>query len=238
MKAYLLLPVALLAGLVIGGIGPRSELAGLRKELELAHALSAGRSRGDADVAAVGGLLGIERRRGSGNEGTVSQPVASAASDAASAENPQNPADQAGAPQADANDANDPDASTAWDLDRAVELWQTRVGIAKSTFVSNARLNDAQALHFETTLAAMNIRIGSTIDAFAETIQQADVVQPESGIRLVNAISDAMVTAYDEMDESMPPDWRGRAGDRFTLTDFIDPEVARPLIGVEGKLQF
>jgi hypothetical protein len=46
-----------------------------------------------------------------------------------------------------------------------------------------------------------------------------------------------MVTAYDEMDRAMPGGWRRSAGSRFTMTDFIDPEVARPLVGVEGRLQ-
>jgi hypothetical protein len=54
MKAYLLLPFVLLAGLVIGGIGPRSELAGLRAELEQTRTLASGRGRGGANVTGWG----------------------------------------------------------------------------------------------------------------------------------------------------------------------------------------
>jgi hypothetical protein len=153
-------------------------------------------------------------------------------------EEPELPGQRQRRPASDADGETPEVASTAWDLDRAIELWQTRVDIAKSTFVANGRLNDAQALHFETALVAMNIRIGATIDEFADSIRDADEVQPEAGIRLVNAITDAMVTTYDEMDETLPQGWRRRAGQSFSLTDFIDPEVARPMVGLEDRLQF
>jgi hypothetical protein len=83
----------------------------------------------------------------------------------------------------------------------------------------------------------MNVRIGTTIDEFANEAKDAEKVQTEAGIRLMNDITESMVTAYDEMDQTMPQGWRRRAGDKFSMTDFIDPEVARPLVGVEGKLE-
>lgn len=248
VKAYLLLPVALLAGLVMGGMGPRSELSELRAELEKTRRLAAKGGRGGADVSGIGGLLGIERREaaapvaGSNTMQTAvsgdtqagsSEPVA--ATTATNAVPSPRATRRASAAPSDAK-ADEAPRAPGWDLDQAVELWQTRVAIAKSTLISNVRLNDTQALQLETTLAAMNIRIGSTIDQFAASIQDAELVQPEAGIRLANDITAAMVTAYDELDTKMPDGWRRRAGERFSLTDFIDPEVARPMVGLEGKL--
>lgn len=247
MKAYLLLPVALLAGLVMGGMGPRSELAELRAELDKTRRVAARGGRGGAEVSGIGGLLGIERRAAgaaaagsntmqsavSGDRPSGSSELTDAVAGTNAVPPPSAPRLAADA-EPEAKAAEEP-REPAWDLDQAVELWQTRVAIAKSTLISNVRLDDTQAILLETTLAAMNIRIGSTIDQFAASIQDAEMVQPEAGIRLMNDITEAMVTAYDELDTKMPQDWRRRAGERFSLTDFIDPEVARPMVGLENK---
>lgn len=82
----------------------------------------------------------------------------------------------------------------------------------------------------------MNVRIGTKIDTFAAEIEDAESVQPEAGIRLVNDVTEAMVFTYDEMDNSMPKSWRRRAGEKFNMANFIDPEVARPMVGLEGKM--
>ncbi len=241
MKSYLLLPLALFAGLVIGGLGPRAELRELRTEAEQMRRIVQSGDRVGAGGSRVGSLLGLEegqRRRSHSMErqpgdGAVREPDQATAQEEVAETSQVQRVDQVA-------DVTEPDTSVPgdWDLDAAIELWQTRVEIAKSTFVSNARLNDVQSLQFETALAAMNIRIGATIDAFAASIRDADVVQPEVGIRMVHAITEAMVITYDEMNEELPDGWRQRAGERFSLTDFIDPEVARPLIGIEDRLRF
>lgn len=240
MKPYILLPFVLLAGLVIGGLGPRSELERLREELEEAKKLARGSGRGTAPISEVSGLLGIERSAGSKSEsGRVAQ-VGKHNQAAAGSESEDPVADEEAGEDADAvveKEEERPERNFEEDLDRAIELWQTRVAIARNTFVSNTRLNDKQALKLDTVLAAMNIRIGTTIDEFAKEVSQAETVQPEAGIRLVNDITESMVVAYDELDDTMPKGWRRRAGDKFTMTDFIDPEVARPLAGVEGRLE-
>ncbi len=122
------------------------------------------------------------------------------------------------------------------EIDRAVELWQMRVNVARSTFVSNTRLSETQAMQFDTLVQSMNIRIGETIDNFAANLQDAEEVQMEAGIRLMNAITDSVVLTYDEMDEALQEDWRRESGKEFNLMDFIDPEVGRPLINVQDKL--
>ena len=249
MKSYILIPFVLLAGLVIGGIGPRSELTRVRQELEEARKLASEGGRRTAAMSDVTNLLGIERADSAGAEVKAAphgkNPEAAAGE--AQAEPSEKPVtDAAGVEPAEQDEAGKEGESSSedqqgrgfeQDLDRAIELWQTRVDIAKNTFVANTRIDDAQAMKFGTILDAMNIRIGTKIDQFAKEISQAETVQPEAGIRLVNDITESMVTAYDEMDQAMPNGWRSSAGSRFSMTDFIDPEVARPLVSVEGKLQ-
>ena len=91
-------------------------------------------------------------------------------------------------------------------------------------------------MQFDTLVQSMNIRIGETIDNFAANLQDAEEVQMEAGIRLMNAITDSVVLTYDEMDEALQEDWRRESGKEFNLMDFIDPEVGRPLINVQDKL--
>lgn len=253
MKPYIFLPFVLLAGLVIGGVGPRSELAELRAELEQMKKLVPGGGGAGAGISEVSSLLGINRAdsgarsRADSRKRSQDKPASEADGEGAEVQGSDKensapgevsakPAESAVTEElADDAEGADRGEKFADNLDRAIELWQTRVDIAKSTFIANARLNDAQAVQLETMLAAMNIRIGTTIDKFAGEMKEAESVQPEAGIRLLNDITESMVVTYDEMDKTMPKGWRRRSGASFSLTDFIDPEVARPMVGLEGK---
>lgn len=245
MKAYILLPFVLLAGLVVGGLGPRAELARTQEELKTAKDLLRKNGGAGSGLGDVTRLLGIERSSDevakkaenaeNGQESEAQEELLHAddsiegGTDAGES-SPDGPATVA------VDASSEPDREFGGDIDRAVELWQARVAIARSTFIANARLNDAQALKFDTLVDAMNVRIGTKIDEFAADIKEAESVQPEAGIRLVNEVTDAMVLTYDEMDNSMPQGWRRRAGEKFNMANFIDPEVARPMVGLEGKM--
>ena len=56
------------------------------------------------------------------------------------------------------------------------------------------------------------------------------------GIRLARDFTTAMAITYDELDASMPEAWQQDAGESFSLTDFVDPAVALPLVEVETEL--
>ena len=246
MKAYILLPFVLLAGLVVGGLGPKAELARTKEELQTANELLSKNGGGASGLGDVTKLLGIDRSSrdvreepqtvdGIAHEEETEQgPDADPDAVADTADSEVNDADEAVVDQEDGDE--EVDREFGGDIDRAVELLQVRVDIARSTFVANARLNDSQAVKFDTLLDAMNVRIGTKIDTFAAEIEDAESVQPEAGIRLVNDVTEAMVLTYDEMDNSMPKEWRRRAGEKFNMANFIDPEVARPLVGLEGKM--
>lgn len=247
MKSYVLLPFVLLAGLIMGGMGPRSELEKMREELEEAKKLARS-GGGTAAISDVTNLLGIQRRSsapasqkpdavseaGGADTGaeSISEDEASQRVEAEIAAK-----QQAEVSASDEAAENQPERGFEEDIDRAIELWQTRVAIARNTFVANTRLSDAEAAQFDTIVDAMNVRIGTKIDEFAKEVAGAETVQPEAGIRLVNDITESMVSAYDDLDRSMPQEWRRGAGGKFTMTDFIDPEVARPLVGVQGKME-
>ena len=79
----------------------------------------------------------------------------------------------------------------------------------------------------------MNLRLGDRIEQWTDYLKVKGELNPEDGIRMMNDLSSVMVLTYDELDGSMPPNWRDEAGEDFQLFNFIDPEVAMPLAEVE-----
>lgn len=59
----------------------------------------------------------------------------------------------------------------------------------------------------------------------------------EKGVKLMRDLTTSVAGTYDELDASMPEGWRGDAGKDFSLTAFVDPTVALPLVDVEEKLE-
>ena len=53
---------------------------------------------------------------------------------------------------------------------------------------------------------------------------------------MMNDLSAALVTTYDELDRTMPEDWRSKSGTNFEAMTFINPAVATPLAEIEDKL--
>ena len=131
----------------------------------------------------------------------------------------------------------EPEERFTQSIERAAAAWELRVDVARSTFVANAALSEGEVTRFDTAVAAMNIRIGQSIADFAEAVEDAEYVQPEAGFRLANEVTDSIVLTYDELDGSLPDDWRRRAGEKFSMADFIDPLVAMPLAGVQERLE-
>jgi len=239
VKAYGWIPVALLAGLIVGSWGPGSDLRKARAELaELRKTQRGGRSPA-ARFDSVSSLLRIPdpSRR------PAVETVASDAPATTSQTNLVTPeldvATVAGA--GDEGAGTDAVRRRPTDLqeriDEATELWRIRSDIARNTFVANAQLNDEATTQFDVLVASMNVRLQDRLEHWAESIKSAEEMGPEIGVRMINDLTDVMVVTYEEMDRTMPGDWRDRSGGSVDLTDFIDPSVAKPLIGVENKIE-
>lgn len=130
MKAYIWLPFALLVGLVVGGLGPRSELARTQEELKTTKELlrkNGGAASGLGDVTR---LLGIER-----SSGEQEHAAESAGHDEESvpdgdlihvhdSDTSELSHDDPAVAEQEAVD--EPNREFGGDIDRAVELWQAR----------------------------------------------------------------------------------------------------------------
>ena len=250
MKIIVFIPLALLIGMLIGSWSPRSEIARLTEELKTTRELLKHQPRKARTINQVTSLLGIDRSPdspaptgapASDDELHATVPATHQSADAEAHSTDVALTNAASAVSSQEENATPPEATRPKEdmgdeIDRAVDLWQMRVNVARSTFISNTRLSETQAMQFDTLIQSMNIRIGETIDNFAANLQDAEEVQMEAGIRLMNAITDSVVLTYDEMDEALQEDWRRESGKEFNLMDFIDPEVGRPLINVQDKL--
>lgn len=226
----------MLLGLLIGGLGPRSDLREARKEIAALRLEAADRSHFAGQVGQAKAFLGVSdaqikehSARKSRVAGVVAATEGPAPALAAQAETNE-PAVTAASNQVARGGLEE-------HLEEATELWNTRAALARNSFITNTDLDAEQVIRFDVLVAGMNIRLEDTIARWADTLSGKGAPAPEDGIRLVNELSDAMVFTYDEMDRNLPEDWREAAGKGFDLTQFIDPAVAMPLVGVEDKLQ-
>lgn len=251
MKSFLFIPFALLLGLLVGSWSPRAEIASLKQELASTKRLlkkQPERKRSISEVTSLLGIEGIERSRKKEieqkEEILKEEKTILGAVEEESVESEDSITEELTDTDVVEESGEEKDAPLEMTqeekeakLDEAVELWKMRVNVARSTFISNTGMSDQQAMQFDVLIENMNLKIGETIDVFAENIEDAEEVQMEAGIRVMNDITESIVATYDSMDETMPKGWRRNTGENFTLVNFIDPEVGRPLVGLEGKLE-
>ena len=123
-------------------------------------------------------------------------------------------------------------------IDKAVELWRVRSDLARGAFLNQVEASEEETLRFDVVMEAMNVRLESTIQRWAEILGEETVPHQEAGIRMMNEITEALTITYDELDRNLAEGWKTNVNETFELTDFIDPSVALPLADVEDKLDF
>jgi hypothetical protein len=241
MKTFLCALLALLTGLILGGWGPKSDLRRASAEIEQLKKQIRSRTS-HAGLDGITSMLRIPEGGAAAKPGRdKSAPVTvtlSTSSNAAAASTP--PPRQ---PQhhrfhgEDGEDSPQPDRKTLQErIQTASDLWKVRADLARSAFVANVTTSTVQASQFNLAVADMNLRLGTAIRDWVDTIQEQPEFTPETGIRMMSALSGELVLTYDQLDADMPPDWRQRAGDKFQVFDLIDPQVALPLTQIEGKM--
>jgi phage baseplate assembly protein W len=232
MKSWMLLPFVLIAGWMMGGWLPRVELREVREDLACAQRALKARAPRRGGFTGVTQMLGIpESAAGTADTNAVSTPPPSPDQGMAPSE-PE-------APQVTHAATNHPARrhSMRDGIEQAMEAWEARCDIARGTFVANVALNEEEATRFDVLVASMNIRLAHTIEQFAEQVKTGKAAGEEQSVKLVRDLSSSVATTYDELQASMPPNWRQDASEEFSVTDFIDPSVAMPLVDIEGDLE-
>ncbi len=236
MKTAVYVLLALLAGLVLGSLPIKADLRSARNEIaDLKKKLSA-RDSGQNSLGGITSMLKIQEktgpvprsRRHSARATTAVEPSASGAVVTVAADVPS----QTSAPPHAFQHRHD-STNLLQTLETASALWKTRADLARDSFNSNVGTTGDQAAQFEVTMAAMNLRLGNSIRTWVDYVKQEKDVSPETGIRIMNDLSSTLVLAYNDLDRAMPVDWRKKAGPKFQVFDFINPDVAMPLTEVE-----
>jgi hypothetical protein len=223
--------LALLAGLALGGWGPRADLRDARdriKELEKKigrQEASAGKMQ---QVKAMLRVKDDEVRAAATRRARKPPPL----------KLPPAPEEEPEDAMASARPAgtNAP-PRMGRDIAQAAELWSTRVEMSRNSLIGNLGLNPQQVAMFDGVTAVMNAQLEEHIGKWAETLKQKEEMTSEDGVRMMTDLGNVLTKTYDEMDQVMPPGWREKAGGRFDLVNFVDPAVAMPLTEVEGKIQ-
>ncbi len=118
-------------------------------------------------------------------------------------------------------------------LETASSAWKVRTDLARAGFVSNVATADEQAIQFDVAMAAMNLRLSNSVRTWVDYVKQQPNVTPETGVRIMNDLSSSIVLAYNDLDRTLPADWRDKAGPKFQVFDFVNPDSVMPLTEVE-----
>jgi hypothetical protein len=147
------------------------------------------------------------------------------------------PAPTSTTPAAQESGPQEPPSDFRSGMERARELWITRSGLARNSFLANIGATPDEMLRFDETIQAMNEQLAGKITDWAEVVKENGSVTAEDGVRLMHELSGVVAGSYDELDQRLRPGWREKAGLDFQLFDFVDPSVGESLVSVEGALR-
>jgi hypothetical protein len=234
MKYAALFIAALLAGLVLGAWGPKTDLKKAKQELADLRKQLGKKGQGRSSLQGVAAILPMpeQARNAPGSaprHGPALAVATSPAPDAATTTTATRVHRFAG--------TGATNTTFKERIQTAADLWKIRVDLARSVYLSNVKPDEKQTERFDVIMEAMNLRLGDSIGKWVDEFKEQGEIKPEGGLRMMNELSGIVVLTYDELDRSMPTNWRTNAGDGFQVFDFIDPEVAMPLAEIDTLMQ-
>lgn len=237
MKAWILVPLVFLAGLVIGGLQPRSELRRLRQDLDTRKKVESAPAHQERQLASFLNMLPMAPPAHDPDPAlpNTNSPPASLA--AASAEAPTGTVTAAGGEKPVPNMTPEERAAAfKARIEQAAEVWRLRAEIARGSFASKTGFTEKEMTDFDVLMKSMNIRLEDLFVKTADQLKAGEAFTPETGIRLMKGLTESMVLTYDEMDRKLPATWRQDAKTSFDLVTYVDPAVVAPLVEVQDKL--
>ena len=235
MKFIIILPFVLLLGLIIGGWAPKEELRATKNELVELNKKLSGREK-DSRMDTFTRMVKIPDR--------ANRPVPQPAATRAAADTPvtgvhttnlQVTTNAAPRPASAKTEVPVSPEDLRARIDEAKELWKTRVDIARAQWIQRLKLTTEATALLDASVNAMNEELYASMQGLADALSNSDELTPELGTRFFNEMTTSLVKTYDDLNAIVPEEQRGETAD-IDLTDFIDPGVAEPLIGVQDKL--
>ena len=242
MKIILWIPLVCLAGFMIGSWGAKEELRAFKESVKEGQRESARKAGGFDTFANIVKIPEMARRprrdRRSAKKGAKVVPaksvaMADASRDAVRDTQPTN------AVAGKSQERNAPQSLSREDLSariaEAQDLWRTRVDVSRAQWKERLKLSGESEKAFDAALQEMNERLYDSIAAVADHVAGMETMTPELGLRLVGETTAIMAEAYDRIGACVPQEMRSDVSS-MQMVDFVDPGVAEPLIGVQGKL--
>ncbi len=243
IPAIVWLPLALVAGGLIGAYGPTEELRTREERAVAEKAKAKAKQKASGAFGSFAQIVNIpdEARRprrprpapkaGKASAAATNATDSAAGSEASASSNTNAPAARKGKPEKRLS----PEDLRAR-IDEAAELWRTRIEVAKTSAVSKLGLDDVGKAAFDAALADMNDRLRDSMQIVADQIASADQMTPELGVRLMGDVSAALAETYDAIGKCAEESRRDEVS-KLNLADFIDPSVAEPFVDVQDKLE-
>ncbi len=217
--------VSLLAGLMLGRMGPQADLRQKNEEIDSLRKDLSTRTR----PGAGGTLTGVKSMFKVSQQDLDAGSQARKARDAAAASTNASSTQSVAVVSATTSTQNVDHAAMSNQIEKVKQAWAMRAELAKTKFKEKVKLDEKQTQDFDVVVEAMNIRLGATVDKWAAKIKKDGEMKPETGLRMMTEMGNDMVVTYDEMDRKMPEDWRKQSGPNFEMVNFVDPEVLTPL---------
>ena len=243
MKSFIWLPIACVAGVIIGAWGPREELRALKESAEAERKQPQNAAEGFQAFARMANIpeeaKHARRRRPDAKPlfATTNRPLAQAVAmtNAPTATQAVETAVAAttNAPPRKRERLSPEDLRAR--IEEAQELWRTRVELARARWKEKLNLDAAAGERFDAALDSMNEQLYDTMQTMATLLSQQDKMTPELGLRMMGDATTIMAETYEKLGACVPADRRGEVSE-MQVFEFIDPGVAEPLIAVQDKL--
>ena len=247
MKSFIWLPIACIAGVIIGAWGPREELRALKENAEVERKRPRNATAEGFQAFARMANIPEEARRSRRRRpdakplfATTNRPPARATvvtNVAVAAETSATNAPSGGhGPKSEWQSTRMSPEDLRARIEEAQELWRTRVEMARANWKDKLNLDAAASAKFDAVLDGMNEQLYDTMQAMAELLAKQDRMTPELGLRMMGDATTIMAETYEKIGACVPAERRGEVSE-MQVFEFIDPGVAEPLISVQDKLE-
>ena len=238
MKNWFWIPLAAIAGGIVGSWGPREDLELYKANVqeERTQKKVSGTTGFDA-FAKLANIPDVARHRPKARTNELARSVRHPVSVEGATNAAAVVVEQKAIPEETKSKPRLSREDLAARIEEAAELWNTRVEIAKTQWKGKLGIRDGQSsAAFDSAVATMNETLRDTMEAFAEEIENADKMTPELGLRMMGDLTRNLAEAYDAIGAAVPPERRAEVSE-IPVHEFIDPMVAEPLIGVQDKIE-
>ena len=247
MKSFIWLPIACVAGVIIGAWGPREELRTLKANAEAERKQPQNAAEGFQAFARMANIPEAAKRGRRHRPdarplfASTNKPPARAV--AAAITNAPAPAATQTVEEAALATTNAPPRRQRLSpddlrarIEEAQELWRTRVELARARWKEKLNIDAAMGEKFDAALDSMNEQLYDTMQTMAAMLAQQDKMTPELGLRMMGDATTIMAETYEKIGACVPAERRGEVSE-MQVFEFIDPGVAEPLIAVQDKLE-